>query len=165
MGTDGKSALRRAYNAAPFRDLNATSMALYSGPPPDGSRGGWAEGRYETASPLAIVARPEVAWLASGDAPLGSAKSAREFSGAFRAFSAGVATFVLPHHGSDFSFHKELLAPFPKGTAFVASADCYSTWTHPGPEATRASLLAGHLIWVRADEATRWTEHLLASRA
>lgn len=139
-------------------------MALYSGPPPDGGRGGWAEGHYEAASPLALLARPQVGWLATGDASLRAAERTAEFNRAFRPFSSAIGTFVLPHHGSDEDFRDELLAPFRRGTTFVASADKHGRWRHPGPTATRASMSAGHLIWVRADAATRWTEHFVASR-
>lgn len=156
-----RSALRGAYMAvAP--DLNLTSMALYSGPVPYGGPSGMAVGRFETPTPVTVLARPQLGWLGTGDALLRSPRGATRFSDAFLGFATGVATFVLPHHGSDRSFHEMLLEPFVHGTAFVASADTYRTWTHPGHRVARAALRTGHLIWVRGDERTRWTEHITA---
>ena len=161
LASGRRSALRGAYMAV-ASDLNLTSMALYSGPVPYSHPSGMAIGRFETPTPVTVLARPQLGWLGTGDALLRSPRRATRFNDAFRGFATGVGTFVLPHHGSDWSFHEMLLEPFVHGTAFVASADTYRAWTHPGHRVTRAALRAGHLIWVRGDERTRWTEHLTA---
>lgn len=160
LGTERGSWLRQAYNVAVGgRDLNFTTMALYSGPPPHAPSAGWASGYFEANRPLSCIHRPEVGWLGTGDAELGTRPRASEFNRAIAPLRPNVGTLVLPHHGSDHNNSDALLSAFNPGTTFVATADIYRNWRQPGPETTRNALMRGHPVWVRSEPSTRWTEH------
>lgn len=166
IGTRRRSELRRAYDAAVGpTHLNLTSMALYSGPPSRSTSPGLAVGYFEQSHPRAEIRRRRAGWLGSGDAELGTSRDAAEFRRAFSAARREIGTFVLPHHGSDRSSHPRLVADFEPGTTFVASADRYGRWTHPGPRVTREALKHGHLAWVRHKPSTRWTEEFAVDQA
>lgn len=124
--------LRTAYGAVD-RDLNVTSLSVYSGPVSLGGVGskmpiylcrGWAGRSLRTKSGRA-------GWLGTGDAALANKTKRKAFFKHFGALLEQVHTFVLPHHGSEHNFHVELLEVI-RPNLCVAAADRYSNWRHPG---------------------------------
>jgi hypothetical protein len=117
------------------RDLNLTSLCLYSGPAQTrriqsiqlicATKGGWR----------LPAERHRIAWLATGDAALKETRRVNNFAAHFGLHLEKVSTMTLPHHGSDNNSGDELLDRV-KPCDCVVSADRYSTWQHPGSEIT-----------------------------
>lgn len=124
--------LAGAYKAV-ARDLNLTSLCLYSGPAisllpvrPDWKismeQGRWKGWMYGSA---------KVAWLATGDAALKDKGRVQNLASHYGAHLGKVGTMTLPHHGSDNNLDEDLLTNVAP-VHCVASADHYSAWRHPG---------------------------------
>ena len=59
-----------------------------------------------------------------------------------------VATFAIPHHGSDHNFHADLLSEIHPRLC-VAAADSYGKWRHPGSSVVQdavSAMSAFHLV-------------------
>ena len=113
------------------RDLNVTSMSLYSGPARSLAIGEPHELRGSIGGIGWHAGLGSIAWLATGDAALKQIKRRRDYLAHYGRLLAQVATLTLPHHGSEQNFHIALLnAVNPK--LCVAAADSYSKWKHPG---------------------------------
>lgn len=113
------------------RDLNVTSMSLYSGPARSLAIGEPHELRGTIGGIGWHAGLGSIAWLATGDAALRQIKRRRDFLAHYAPLLAQVATLTLPHHGSEHNFHNVLLkAVNPK--LCVAAADRFSNWRHPG---------------------------------
>lgn len=130
--------LSRAYKAI-AKDLNLTSLCLYSGPPGRPRAGRMAEaamtfGRMYTKS---TGADTRTAWLGTGDAALKQIARRERFVTHYGSLLAEVTTFTLPHHGSDHNFDAQLLDNI-NPLICVAAADRYKTWQHPGSHTIQA---------------------------
>ncbi|WP_447763417.1 hypothetical protein [Sphingopyxis panaciterrae] len=138
------SKLKAAYNEVD-KDLNVTSLCLYSGParPPQGEQrtlecefGSW-HGSTEGA----------IAWLGTGDAALKEKSRRTAFIKHYGDLLQQVATLTMPHHGSDHNFHVDLLKAVDPLYCVVA-ADKYLKWNHPGPHAAQAVASSGRFLSV-----------------
>src|SRR3546814_842947 len=118
------SKLKQAYSAV-AKDLNITSLCLYSGPARS-TQGEecrlWCHyGQWHSDE------HGRIAWLGTGDAALKQKSRRTAFLDHYGQLLGEVATLTMPHHGSDHNFHPELLSAI--GPSFcVVAADKYSTW-------------------------------------
>jgi hypothetical protein len=155
-------------HASQHKDLNITSMSLYSGP--DRPRPGhaapkrvtaalvWQRGKRVNARYLSLGGDDlRVGWLGTGDAALKQKVRRTPFLTHFKPYADYIHTMTLPHHGSAHSYHPDLahhLAP----EICVAPAAPYSTWQHPGPTVVASAsqhalvLPVSHLPDSRLDE-------------
>jgi len=155
--THGLAHLIAAYHAV-RKDLNVTSLSLYSGPVPEdvlshpkpSTKVVFGNGCLTVTS-----YEKRVAWLGTGDAALKQVARRKAFFEHYGNLVDQVHTFVLPHHGSEGNFDIELL----KNTqAFlcIAAADTYSNWRHPGTAVVQTVASEGrHLCVVTAAEITQ----------
>ena len=122
--------LLECYREAFGRDLNKTSLSLYSGPFGDAP---WRHtfDHPDRKSRRPRRATPRVGWLCPGDTKLGDSAVLQEFLLHYQRFLDRISTFVLPHHGSLYSYDPSLRskvgAPFFTVTCPVSSRD------HPHP--------------------------------
>lgn len=142
---DRRAELAEAYMTLD-RDLNVTSLCLYSGPLGSGVTDIWMAGRDD----IVQFGTARTAWLGSGDANLHTAAHRNPFLAHFGAHLDRVATLTLPHHGSERSFHAGLLKAV-KPRLCVAAADHVKGWRHPGTSVIQDVASAGaHLQVVTA---------------
>lgn len=131
------SCIKAAYKAV-SKDLNITSMCLYSGPtlrPSNPSRRSYigtfgsiyAHGNAST----------RLGWLGTGDAALKHSRRQSDFLRHYGELLREVTTLTLPHHGSDHNFGAKLLVGTDPRVC-VAAADRFSNWNHPGSRAVQA---------------------------
>jgi hypothetical protein len=129
------------------KDLNATSLCLYSGPLPQAQMpkftyqavlGKWWIAQFEAE---------RVAWLTTGDAALKQPKRRKPFLNHYGNLLKQVTTLTLPHHGSDENFDAELITAI-EPIAFVAAADRYRNWRHPGSAVVQAVASFGRSVSV-----------------
>lgn len=131
------------------KDLNLTSMSLYSGPAPS-----------SVAAPRSASARLgrvtydrsndeglRIGWLATGDAALADKKRRDALTGHYGRLLEDVMTLVLPHHGSDHNFDPGLLHAV-QPVLCLAAADRFSNWKHPGPHAIQSVASQGLFLQV-----------------
>jgi hypothetical protein len=128
----GAGTLATAYGAV-AKDLNITSLCLYSGPMPRApnheQRGHRAKvGGFSYSNGGQGV---PIGWLGTGDAALAKKSRLDAMLGHYGELLAEVGTLTIPHHGSDHNFHPGLLTGVAP-TFCVAAADRYSNWRHPG---------------------------------
>lgn len=135
--------LVQAFNAV-SADLNTTSMCLYSGPLPDEHGDTVHYGRFGKCS---VRGNDRIAWLATGDADLKSSSRRNSFLNHYRRLSSKVSTITLPHHGSENNFDAELLTAI-EPVHFVAAADRFSKWRHPGTGVLQAVASHGRFLSV-----------------
>jgi len=142
--TDNATAVRNAYRAVE-RDLNLTSMSLFSGP----RRGAnLLEHRWRGSSLFFSSIDwfhwhgEDCAWIATGDADLTNRGRRSSFVRYFKKLRPNIGTLVLPHHGSEHNFHKDLLAELKPGLCLV-NADSYSNWRHPATSVVQAVASSG----------------------
>lgn len=160
--TGHKAELIRAYRSV-TKDLNLTSLCLYSGPTAlYGRRGGprsWRtrHGGFDRQEVAAWNMRP--GWLGTGDAPLDSPARVQEVTTRFGQFLGNVGVLALPHHGSWRSLDPRLLDAFSDSSpTCVVSVGSPSRYHHPHTETVKAVSDRGlHLVCVTADPRSRWT--------
>jgi hypothetical protein len=149
-------ALLAAYRAV-RRDVNLTSMSLYSGPTGFiASAYGWAS----RSGPILVSdwCHSRSGWLGTGDAKLSSSKYRKAFLAHFSPLLGNVGTATLAHHGAQNGFSDELLEKVP-AQFWIAPAAPYHGWQHPHPEVERAVEYAGrHLIHVDGDNRSVFEE-------
>ncbi len=145
--TKHESALRQAYMDVE-KDLNLTSMCLYSGPsrqpasPNEVFSSSLHAGWHFRLSPAV-----RCGWLGTGDADLKTQSRRESFFKHFGALLKNVQTLTLPHHGSEHNFHRELLDRIqPKFC--VAAADQVGKWRHPGSGVIQAVASFGAFVSV-----------------
>lgn len=131
------SCLKAAYKVV-SKDLNITSMCLYSGPTsrrPIPSRGiyiGTFGSIYAHGN-----ASTRLGWLGTGDAALKHSRRQSDFLRHYGELLREVTTLTLPHHGSDHNFGARLLASTDPRVC-LAAADRFRNWNHPGSRAVQA---------------------------
>lgn len=136
--------LSTAYEAVD-KNINVSSMCLYSGPLPDGSaktelhfgRFGKWEARGEGG----------LGWLATGDADLKVNRRRARFLHHYSKLLGEVVTLTIPHHGSDNNFNAELLERVEPCFCVVA-ADAVGKWRHPGTKVLQAIASHGRFLSV-----------------
>ena len=168
-------AIRKAYRKAvsPSKDLNVTSLILYSGPTYDRQvfstlhsywRGNKTLNKYPSAYKLNLAhISPACGWIGCGDAPIGrSPESIEEFNSVFAHYKTKTRTFAPPHHGSERDWSDKLLDGFgPSGQEApicVFSANSLR-WKHPSTKAIlSANNIGSPTIVVTNDTRSRFTE-------
>lgn len=137
--------LRDAY-AAIEPDFNVTSLCLYSGPVPlqpvpdqdhEIQFGGWN----------AVSHNQRIAWLGTGDASLRPDERSEALRKHFGALLDEVVTMTLPHHGSDHNLNPKLIETIG-AYFFVAAADQFAKWRHPGTKVIQAVASIGRFVSV-----------------
>ena len=150
-------ALRKAYKAC-NRDLNLTSLCLYSGPSQNSFTDHRPCAHQGHRTMCGVPGR--IGWLATGDARLGKTARVEAFVAHYKALTARVATLTLPHHGSSPDFNDRLLADIDPTVCTVA-AGTFKNWQHPGARVVHAVTSAGALMFVaNAEETTEIAEHV-----
>jgi len=144
------------------KDLNITSMSLYSGPPSEtGVSLRSAHARLGgVALDRAQIPGQPIAWLATADAALKQTVRLAAFLRHYGRLLHEVLTLTLPHHGSDHNFDPSLL-DFVGPELCIAAADRFSTWKHPGPHAIQSVSSRGrflHVVTAKAPSIVR--EHV-----
>lgn len=136
------SKLKQAYGAI-AKDLNITSLSLFSGPAR--SAQGEERGLRCHFGRWSANDNGRIAWLGTGDAALKQKSRRTAFLDHYGQLLGEVATLTMPHHGSDHNFHPELLSAV--GPSFcVVAADKYSTWNHPGAHMSQAIASSGRFL-------------------
>jgi len=144
--TNRTAALRAAY-AAVNKDLNVTSLCLYSGPSSNAAAGLQTRLIARFGSWEADQRSTPLAWLATGDAALASPVRRKAFLAHYGRLLSEVVTLTLPHHGSDHNFHADLVNHVP-ANFFIAAADRFSNWSHPGPGVQQSIASKGRFVSV-----------------
>ncbi len=142
---DHRPKLSAAY-ATIDKNLNVTTMCLYSGPHASNATRIRGELNFHTRRWSFRGKRDRLAWLASGDAVFGKKKPRANFLAHYGVLLKQVATFTLPHHGSDHNFHGDLLDAI-RPDFCIASADRYSKWRHPGSYVIQEVASRGFLLF------------------
>lgn len=143
---DHVAALSAAY-ASINKNLNVTSLCLYSGPVPQAPKPKMSYaasfGKWRTT----WISDERVAWLTTGDAALKESKRRKPFLKHYGKLLDLVTTLILPHHGSEHNFHPELIFAV-KPLMFVVAAGYHKGWRHPGSTVIQAVASAGSMISV-----------------
>lgn len=138
------SDLSTAYEAVE-KNLNISSMCLYSGPLPDGTvrpqRHASTFGKWNAQGDGGI------GWLATGDADLKVKRRSARFLKHYRNLLDEVVTLTIPHHGSENNFSEVLLVRVDPCFCIVA-ADAVGRWRHPGTKIVRAVASHGRFLSV-----------------
>lgn len=132
------------------KDLNVTSLIVYSGPTHGGCprhirihhtrvRAGGRRAWHNDDG--------RVGWLGTGDAALKEKKRRDAFFNHYRRLLDLVHTFTLPHHGSEGNFDDSLLARI-KPRHCVAAADHVRNWRHPGSTVVQSVASSGAILSV-----------------
>jgi hypothetical protein len=134
--------LASAYKAVE-KDLNVTSLCLYSGLAGTGTKANLdvVFGKFHFKE----GGSDRIGWLATGDAELSKTARRSAFLKHYGKHLSKVATFTLPHHGSDENFHPDLLAKIEAGFC-VAASDAHSKWRHPGTATIQAVAGTGRFV-------------------
>lgn len=154
---DHVAALSAAYKSI-NKNLNVTSLCLYSGPAPQGPKPkisyAASFGRWHTTR----ISDERVAWLTTGDAALKEPKRRTPFLEHYGKLLDQVAALTLPHHGSEHNFDPELIQAV-QPELFIAAADHHKGWRHPGATVVQAVANAGGVLSVvTANELSRVEE-------
>lgn len=142
----GRYLLRKCYNRV-WKTHNLHAMALYAGP---------------TRSPQSIVSNTswygrfvsrvvQPGWLSFGDFDLSVARRRRKLIQYYWRYSAMVGHISLPHHGSDHSFHSDILSALPNLSAAIAAVGPNS-YGHPGMRVQAEVGAHKGATFVRVDE-------------
>ena len=168
-------AIRKAYRRAvsPSKDLNPTSLILYSGPTHDSRiistlhaywRGNKTLNTYPSAYKLNLAyISPSCGWIGCGDAPIGrSPESIEEFNSIFADYKTKTRTFAPPHHGSERDWSDEILdgfGPWGKEAPICVFSANNLRWSHPSTKAIlSANNIGSPTIVVTNDTRSRFTE-------
>ena len=148
-----RNSLRECYNEiiaqGARRYHNRISMSLYSGPKDQHPRETWDYfwlqhcqlfGWFDRGLPGMPHIIPEgrfnvktVGWIGTGDADLRVNKVREKWQDTFEPLKDNVSTLLLPHHGSKWNFHQDLLQ-FPNLDLCIASSSHPSQYDHPSGE-------------------------------
>ena len=125
------------------KDVNVSSMCLYSGPLPDPAA---PPGRYfGKFGRWSSRTKGSMGWLATGDADLGDDTRRSAFLVHYESLLEHVVTLTIPHHGSERNFDPELLTRVDPSFC-VAAAAPVGTWRHPGTAVVQA--IASHGLFL-----------------
>jgi len=141
---NGLPDLATAYGAIE-PDFNITSLCLYSGPRPVAHAVPKAHGGQFGSWSKTIAASDRIAWLGTGDAALASTARSTAFSRHYGQLLAEVITLTLPHHGSDHNLSPKLIKSIG-AELFVAAADQFAKWRHPGSRTVQVVAELGRFV-------------------
>lgn len=148
--TQYSAALASAY-AEINKNLNVTSLCLYSGPLPQATMPKFSYkaelGKWQTVK----IQAERVAWLSTGDAALKQPNRRKPFLAHYGKLLKQVMTLTLPHHGSDHNFHADLITAI-EPVKFVVAADRYGDWRHPSSAVVQAVASFGRSVSVVTSE-------------
>jgi glyoxylase-like metal-dependent hydrolase (beta-lactamase superfamily II) len=121
------------------KDVNVTSLCLYSGPTDhqSGDMVGYVQGSTSYG-----VVYDHLGWLGTGDAELKNYVRRAEFLNFYSSILNRISTLTLPHHGSAYSFHADLMAAIHPSLC-VAAADKFRNWQHPGSSVVQSVVSSG----------------------
>lgn len=168
-------AIKEAYKTvlAPSRNLNITSLILYSGPVEENEnittfyaylRGNKSIQHYcPNYTPNLTRNSSACGWIGCGDAPIGRKfQHLEDFTRTFSSFKRMTRTFAPPHHGSKIDWHDNLLTGFgpSKEDAPICVFSANSLrWDHPSTKAIlSANSVGSPTIVVTNDIRSRFTE-------
>jgi hypothetical protein len=129
--------LRDAYKMA-SKNLNLTSLCLYSGPVQSADSDGrvYWQMRVGEANFVYWHGMPSdgarTAWLGTGDSEIKTRDSATKFINHFADIKDTVETLTLPHHGSDNNLGLSVLNKIAPSKCIAAAAWVRKSWKHPG---------------------------------
>lgn len=138
--------LTAAYKAL-GRNLNLTSLCLYSGPIEAYPA---VPGTYEYRFGGKTTYMPDqraTGWLATGDAELAEKARSDALLRHYGDHLDRVVTMTLPHHGSEANFSAELLSGIDPENC-IAAADKIGKWRHPGSRVIQLVASAGKMLFV-----------------
>ena len=143
--TLGISDLKAAFSQV-TNNLNISSMCLYSGPLLKFSSVHSAENNVKIGKWHShVTGIDNTGWLATGDAALKKRSRCEALLTHYGQLLADLVTMTLPHHGSDHNFNirlvNELSCEF-----YVAAADKYANWKHPGPFSIQSVASKGRFV-------------------
>lgn len=135
--------LKQAYTAVE-KNLNVSSMCLYSGPLANGQLHPQSHSaRFGTWGYTEVEG--SIGWLATGDADLKVKARRTAFLRHYGKLLHQVSTLTIPHHGSEGNFHEELLDKIEPRLC-VAAADSFGKWRHPGTTVVQAIASRGRFL-------------------
>ena len=153
--------LRAAYKAV-SKDLNITSMCLYSGP--IRRRGNSSQDSYIGLFGSIYshaYGTTRLGWLGTGDAALKHSRRQSDFLRHYGELLREVTTLTLPHHGSDHNFGAKLLAGTDPRVC-VAAADRFSNWNHPGSRTVQSVCSHPAVMHVVTSSRSTYSEEVAA---
>lgn len=172
------SEITKAYRTIVGRNLNKTSLILYSGPSqPLNTQTSdhifWTEISTGNAtsstfsSPILTYNYPyQAGWLGCGDAPLSSATNLSKFDSLFGDHKLFASTFAPPHHGSLRDWNIQLLSSFgyPNETSPVCVISADGLHRHPDPYVISDIYSSGSIPFiVTTDTRSRLTETMITN--
>lgn len=172
------SEITKAYRSIVGRNLNKTSLILYSGPsqPLDTQTSDhifWKEkltgNTNSNTSSFRILTYNyphQSGWLGCGDAPLSSATNLRKFDSIFGDHKLFASTFAPPPHGSFRDWNIQLLDSFgyPNEIRPVCVISADGLHRHPDPYVISDIYSSGSIPFiVTTDTRSRLTETMIAS--
>lgn len=127
------------------KDLNVTSLCVYSGPvephPPHRAHHHVVTGNLPRRC-LISGHDDRLGWLGTGDAALKEQARREAFLAHYGRLLQQVHTFMVPHHGSEGNFDKALLTAINPSHC-IAAADYVKNWRHPGTIVVQAAASYG----------------------
>ena len=144
---EGQLKLRSCYDKF-WKGHNLHSMALYSGPAVTSA--GIKSVRHTAKYGRFVRRIVQPGWISMGDFDASVIKRRTDLLNYYAPYANFVGHIALPHHGSDLSFHEDLIAGYPKAFAAIAAVGT-NGYGHPGPIVQKAVQDAG-LQFVRVDE-------------
>lgn len=161
---DLKSAVARSYLAV-NSDLNRINLSLWSGPPDSPAvvlparRRHTGFGRRVPIWSHDFWHPHRVAWLGTGDAKLSGEAACADFGSHFGSLLDDLATFVVPHHGSNEDFSEHAASILKAAEVAVVPYGTRNTYGHPGAHVAKLLLVTGLLtVGVTDHPETRWRE-------
>lgn len=154
-----------AYKAV-GKDLNVTSLIVYSGPTHRDGAKHYIEIQNNSWYTSHWITWPrdtgKVGWVGTGDAALKGKKRRDAFFEHFHMLFDLVHTFTLPHHGSEANFHDSLLARIRPRHCVVA-ADHVPNWRHPGTSVVQSVASSGAILSVVTSAAASQIEEYVSA--
>ncbi|MGV1769668.1 hypothetical protein ACQZ6B_05770 [Agrobacterium vitis] len=142
----GREKLRDCYNKI-WKNHNLHSMALYAGPVKHVDHflysTAWHGDFYRPTGPSG--------WLSTGDFDLSVNKRRTKLIRYFEVYKNLIRHLTLPHHGSDASFHVDILCAYPRLLAAIAATGP-NTYNHPGPKLQNEIAKISSINFVRVDQ-------------
>ena len=168
-------AIKEAYRTvlAASKNLNITSLILYSGPMKENEtittfyaywRGNESIQHHHSNYTLNLTCNSSACgWIGCGDAPIGQKlEHLKEFTRTFSSFKRMTSTFAPPHHGSNKDWHDDLLTgfgPSEKDAPICVFSANSLRWGHPSTKAIlSANSVGSPTIVVTKDIRSRFTE-------
>ncbi|SFO78922.1 Metallo-beta-lactamase superfamily protein [Ectopseudomonas composti] len=117
----GRAVLRECYDRL-WLDHNKVSMSLYAGPQasPRIISQQQSYSHWRVGAPA--LSRAEVGWLMTGDAHLAAGRRLFALLNYYHHLRDRVSVLVLPHHGSELSFHPALVPGFSNLSTCIVAA-------------------------------------------